>query len=78
MAFKQGMSWDIMYRCNRVPLSEWSSFSFNISRTLLTPAYKSVHFLHVRNELIALVRVFGIGVGYNKSSFEDVVEFRCT
>jgi hypothetical protein len=28
--------------------------------------------------LIELVRVFGIGVGYNESSLEDVVEFRFT
>ena len=61
-----------------VPIPERSSFSFNINRTLLPSAYKSVHFFHVSNELIELVRVFGIGIGYNKSLFEDVVEFRFT
>jgi len=48
--------------------------SFNIDRTLLPSAYKSIHFFHVHNELIELVRVFGIGVGYSKSSFENVVD----
>jgi len=72
------MSYDISYRCNRVLIPERSSFSFNINRTLLPSSYKSVHFFHVCNELIELVRVCGIGVGYNESSFEDVVEFRFT
>jgi hypothetical protein len=54
--------------------SERSSISFNFHSTLLPFAYKSVHLLHVGNELIEMVRVSGIGVGYSKSSFEDVVD----
>jgi hypothetical protein len=75
MVLKRGMAQDILSCCNRVPIPERSSFSFTIIRTLHPSAYKSVHSFHVRNELIELVRVSGIGVGYNKSSFEDVVEF---
>jgi len=65
---------DISYRCNRVPLPERSSLSFDMNRTLTPYAYKSTNPCHVRNELIQLVTVFGIVVGHNKSSFEDVVE----
>ena len=72
------MSRDISYRCRRILIPEQSGFSFNINRTLLPSVYKSVHLFHVCNELIVLVRVFGIGIGYNKSSFEDIVEFHFT
>jgi len=76
LVLEQGMSWDISYRCNGVPMPERSSISFNINRTLLPSTSKSIHFFHVRNELIELIMVFGICVSKNKSSFEDVVEFR--
>jgi hypothetical protein len=69
---------DISYHSDSVPIPARSSFSFDINSTLLPSAYKSVHIFHVRNELIGMVRIFSIGVGYNKSSFEDVVEFRFT
>jgi hypothetical protein len=49
-------------------------FPYIYHRTLLPSAYKSIHFFQVRNELIELVGAIGIGVGYNKSLCEVVVE----
>jgi len=73
-----GMSNEILYSCDRVLIPARSRFCFNIHRTLLPSANKSIHWFHAHNQLIELVRVFGIGVGYNESSFEDVVELHFT
>jgi hypothetical protein len=78
MILKQWMSYDILSCCNKDPIPDQRSFSFNLNRNLLPSGYKAGHFVHVQNGLIELVKVYGIGVGYNKSSFEDIDEFHLT
>jgi hypothetical protein len=78
MVIEWEMSSDISYHCNRVSIPERCSYSFNINRILRPSSYKSIYSSHVRNERFELVSVFGIGVGYNNSLFEVVVEFPFT
>lgn len=75
MVLEQPMCWEIWYCCNRVLIPEQIYCLFNITRTLLPSVSKFDQFIHLCNGLIELIRVFGIGVRYNKSSFEDVFGF---
>lgn len=63
-----------MYRCIGVLIREPSTFSFNINCTLLPLASESDYFFYACDELIEPIRVFGIGVGHNKSAFQDGIE----
>jgi len=68
----------ILFHGNRVSIPQQGSLFFNMHKTLHTFAYKFIHFLRFHNVLIELVWVSGIGIGYIKSSFKDVVEIHFT
>jgi hypothetical protein len=74
MILDWGILYDISYYCNWIPIPNQCSISFNMNSTVLQSTSRSINFFHVCKELTELVMIFGIGIGYNISVFDDVVE----